>query len=232
MSLEDLDLSVEQRTRVEKIRTDLLAAMDPGGAAGRNLTNVLADGVAAGVVDRAQADAAIAQLGEAVARQHEMTRDALDQLHAALTAPQRARLVARLQGRWKEWNEAQARDARAHEPEADPSGHLAALTTELNLSQSEVDRINAAFASEMQAAPQTEDRTPVAVRVRAFASAFAADAFDAKALGTEPGADTRMTSRGGTRMARFFEAVAPVITLDQRAKLAQDIRQRASRSDP
>jgi hypothetical protein len=31
-------------------------------------------------------------------------------------------------------------------------------------------------------------------------------------------------------MARFFEAVAPVLTPDQRAKVAREIRERASRS--
>ena len=50
MSLKSLDLTADQQAAVEKIRTDLLASMEPARAAEKDFANTLADGVAAGKV--------------------------------------------------------------------------------------------------------------------------------------------------------------------------------------
>jgi Spy/CpxP family protein refolding chaperone len=228
MSIRDLDLSPEQKASVEKLRTDLLAKMDPARTAGKNLANLLADGVAAGVVDRAKADAAIAQLGTAIAGLHDATTDAMNQLHNTLTAQQRAALVDKLQAHWDKWKDAQGHDEQAAKPEGHRGGHLEELTRELSLTPDQVDKIKASFMAQMKAGPQTDDHKEVQGHMQAFATAFKADTFDAKTLGTENGANTHMATWGATRMARFFEAVAPVLTPDQRTKLAQEIREHAS----
>ena len=62
MSIKDLDLSADQKDQIEKIRADLVAKMDPARAAGKDLANVLADGVAAGKIERPKADAAVNKL--------------------------------------------------------------------------------------------------------------------------------------------------------------------------
>ena len=232
MSLKDLDLSADQKATVEKIRTDLIAKMEPGRTAGKNLANVLADGVAAGAVDRAKADAAIAQLATAVAGLHDATSDALNQLHNTLTPAQRTALFDKLQAHWEKWKNAQGSDEQADEAKAHHGDRLAGLTKELGLSQEEDDKITANFKSEMKATPQTHDHKEVEGHMQAFATSFKADTFDAKTIGTENGANTHMATWGATRMARFFEAVAPVLTPDQRTKLAQDIRDHASRPEP
>jgi Spy/CpxP family protein refolding chaperone len=228
LSLRDLDLTVERRSTVERIRALLLATMDPGVALEESLANVLADGVAAGVVDRAQADAAIAQLGEAIARRHQMACRALDQLHDALTPRLRAVLIGRLEVHWGDWKDALGHDEGTQEPATNPGSGLAALTTELGLSQGQADRIEAALASETRTAPGSYGRAAVEAHMRALARAFAADTFDAEALGPEPRADTHLVAWGATRMARLFEAVAPVITVEDRTRLAQDIRHRVT----
>src|SRR5580704_6856869 len=58
MSIRDLDLTADQKTAVEKVRSDLIEKMAPVRAADRELATILADGVAAGSVDKAKADKA------------------------------------------------------------------------------------------------------------------------------------------------------------------------------
>ena len=59
--------SPEQRTAVEKIRTELHARMEAADAAERNLEATLGDGVAAASIDTAKVDADVAQLTAATA---------------------------------------------------------------------------------------------------------------------------------------------------------------------
>ena len=233
LSLKDLDLSPTEKPNVEKIRTDLMAKLEPGRAAGKNLANVLADGVSAGNVDHAKVDAAITQLTAAMAGLHDATADALNQLHNALTPAERAALIDKIQGHWQKWKDAQGHDEQADEPKDHRGGHLVALAKELTLTQDQVDKIKGTFASDVKAIPQqTHDHKEVEGHFQAFATAFKADAFDAKSLSTETGANTHMATWGATRMAHFIEAVAPVLTPDQRGKLAQQIREHASRPEP
>ena len=81
----------------------------------------------------------------------------------------------------------------------------------------------------MKAAGQTHDHKEVEGHMQAFGTAFKADTFDAKTLGTESDANKHIASWGATRMARFFEAAAPVLTPDQRTKLAARMREHASK---
>ncbi|HKC11835.1 MAG TPA: hypothetical protein VKI41_07355, partial [Vicinamibacteria bacterium] len=62
--------------------------------------------------------------------------------------------------------------------------------------------------------------------VHAFATAFAGDPFDAKAVATN--ANAPLASRGATRMALFYETVTPLLTAQQRTKLAAELREHAS----
>ena len=234
MSIRDLDLSPDQKAAVEKIRTDLVAKMEPARAAGKDLTGTLADGVAAGAVDRAKADAAIDKLVAAAQGIHDATADAMNQLHAALNATQRAALVAKVQEHFEKWKE-----ANGHEDQDGPnrSGHLLAFAKDLNLSQDQAQKIKAAFRDMIKAsAPanpqanvQDHQHKEVADHMQAFGAAFKADTFDAHTLSTGNAANGHMARWGATRRARWLEAAAPVLTPDQRAKLAQSLRDRANR---
>jgi len=62
--------------------------------------------------------------------------------------------------------------------------------------------------------------------VQAFATAFAADSFDAKSI--KSNANGHLASRGATRMALFYETVAPLLTAEQRTKLAAELREHAN----
>jgi Spy/CpxP family protein refolding chaperone len=242
MSIHDLDLSADQKAKVEQIRTDLLAKLEPARTAGKDLAGVLADGVAAGAVDRAKADAAIDKLVTQTQGIHDATADAMNQLHAALTGPQRATLVDKLNEHFEKWKEANGHEEQDGQPHR--SGHLMALVKDLSLSQDQAQKIKTSFHDLMKAGappgapaapaggsanPQDHQHKEVADHMQAFATAFKADAFDAKTLSTETAANGHMAKWGATRMERFLEAAAPVLTSDQRTKLAQIIRDRAGK---
>ncbi len=229
MSLNDLDLSADQKTAVEKIRTDLAAKMGPARAAGKDLANTLADGVAAGKVDKAKDDAAINKLVTQVQGLHDASLTSLNDLHAALNAQQRAKLVDEVQGHWEKWKEAHGKD------EADDkqhrSGHLLALVRDLGLSQDQADKIKASFKDKMKASPQDHAHKEVQDHLTAFATAFKAETFDAKKLAGAKAANGHMAKWGATRMARFIEVATPVLTPEQRTKLAEKIRDHADKSE-
>lgn len=234
MSIHDLDLSADQKAAVEKIRTDLVAKMDPARSAEQSLANVLADGVAAGAVDRAKVDAAIDQVVAQTQAVRGNTLDAMNQLHAALTPAQRAALVGKLQEHFDKWKEANGHEDQEGQHR---SGYVLALVRDLSLSRAEAQQIKDSFRNLLQTSAPANGQADVrdhqhkaaADQVQAFATAFKADSFDAHSLADANAADGRMARWGATRMARFFEAAAPVLTPDQRTKLSQMIRDRANR---
>jgi Spy/CpxP family protein refolding chaperone len=228
LSIKDLELSADQRTAVEKIRADLLAKMEPARAAGKDLANVLADGVAAGAVDRAKADSAVNKLVIQVQGLHDASLAALNQLHSALNAQQRTALSDELQSHWDKWKEAHGRD-EADDHQHHP-GYLLALVRQLGLSKEQAEQIKSNFHERMKATPQDHAHKEVQDHLRAFATAFKAEAFNAKSLTSAKAANGHMARWGATRRARFLEAAAPVLTPEQRAKLAEAIRDRASHS--
>lgn len=111
MSLDTLGISPEQRTAVEKIRTELHARMEAADAAERNLEATLADGVAAASIDTAKVDADVAQLTAAAAGVHDASCDALNKLHDELTPPQRAALVDKVESHWAVWKKTNAEES-------------------------------------------------------------------------------------------------------------------------
>jgi Spy/CpxP family protein refolding chaperone len=233
MSINDLDLTADQKTTVEKIRTDLQAKMEPARAAEQNLAGILADGVAAGAVDRAKADAAIQKIVAQAETIHGATADAMNKLHAALTPAQRAALVGKLQEHFDKWKEANGHEDQDGQHR---TGYILALVRDLNLTQSEAQQIKSSFRSLIsssapakgQADVRNHEHKAVSDHLQAFATAFKADKFNARSLTGANAANGKMAQWGATRMARFFEAAAPILTPDQRTKLAQMIRDRAS----
>jgi Spy/CpxP family protein refolding chaperone len=228
-STQDLDLRPDQRSQIDKIRADLLAKMEPAHTAGKELAGVLADGVAAGKIDRAKVDASIAKLVSQVQGLHEATIGSLDQLHAALDAAQRAAFVAALQSHWERWADAHGRDEsddRQHR-----AGYLLALVRQLGLTKEQAETIRTNFREQMKARPQDHLHKEVKDHLRTFSTAFKADTFSAKALGQGKAANAHMASWGAMRRARFLEAAAPVLSPEQRAKLSQMIRDHANRAD-
>jgi Spy/CpxP family protein refolding chaperone len=224
MSLDTLGVSPEQRAAVEKIRTDLHAQMGPARTAEQNLAVTLADGLAAGHIDRAQVDAAVARVTAAAATVHEASADALNELHAALTPPQRAALVDKVESHWAVWQKANAEEAGSANRD---DGQLATLATDLGLTQDQVDKIRAGLGEAMKVAPRL-DPQEISAHLRALGDAFRSEKFDAKGLPDASGANAHLVGWGASHMAHFVEAVTPVLTPDQRTKLAERLREHAT----
>jgi Spy/CpxP family protein refolding chaperone len=230
MGAETIGASPEQAAAIEKIKGDLHAKMAPAHEAEKALLMQLADGVAAGTVDTAKVDAAIAQIASVAAQVHDATSDAVNQLHAVLRPEQRAALVDKVEAHWMIWKGANADEATQHEHEE--GGRIAHIQKEIGLSADQVEKIKANFSAQMAAVGAAQkakfDPAEAEARLKVFGAAFASDQFDAKAMTTASGTDAHMATWGATRMARFYETVAPTLTPEQRTKLSAMIREHAT----
>jgi Spy/CpxP family protein refolding chaperone len=230
MSLDTLGVTPEQRTTVDKIEAELYARMEPARAAEQAVLETLADGIAAGTIDSAKVNAALAQLATASAGIHDASTDALNHLHATLTPEQRAALVDKVEAHWALWQRANADEADVT-PTTPGGGHLRRLTADLGLTPDQVAKIKANLSAAVKDAAVRPDPQKVEAHLQAFGAAFKSDTFDAKTLSTGGPANAHLASWGATRIALMFESVTPVLTPDQRAKLAAQVREHAEHKE-
>jgi Spy/CpxP family protein refolding chaperone len=228
MAADTVGVTPEQQAAVDKIKADFHAKMEPAHEAEKALLMTLADGVAAGNVDGAKADAAVAQVAAVAGQVHAATADAVNQLHAVLRPEQRAALVDKVEAHWMLWKNANGDEATEHEHEV--GGRIAHIQKELGLSQDQVDKIKAGFTASMAAssAQAKFDPAEADAHMKAFGSAFTAEQFDAKTLTTADATNSHMATWGATRMVRFYQTVTPTLTPEQRTKLADMIRLHAT----
>ncbi len=224
MSLDTLGVSPERQAALERIRGDLLDRMDPARVAEQKLAATLADGIAAGSIDAVKVDADVAQVTAAAVRVPDESAGPLNELHALLTPPERAAIVDKIEAHWAVWLATNADESGPKSPER---GHLAALTAELGLSADQVDTIRAGLRGTMKTVPRI-DRPEIAAHLRAFDDAFRGEAFDAKSFTTASADHASLVGWGAAQMAHFVETVTPVLTPDQRTKLAQRLREHAT----
>ena len=223
MAIDTLGLDPAKKAQVEKIQSDLRAKMAPARDAEHDVLATIADGVAAGKIDTAKVETAIGKVATASATLHTATSDALTQLHDALSPVERVALVDKVKAHWEVWQNVNVAEQAGSK---EKGARLAKLTELLALTPDQVETISKSLSAEVPATPQTDPKA-VDTLIQAFATAFEADKFDAKSLATTGTAAAGHVARhGGARMARFYEAVTPVLTPDQRTKLAADLRER------
>jgi Spy/CpxP family protein refolding chaperone len=224
MSLDSLGTSPEQQAQIEQLRDQLFAKLQPAHDAEKNVLNILADGVAAGQINDAQIHPAIEQLGAAAAGTHDAVADSLNQLHAILTPSQRQALVDKVEAHLAVWHH--ANDGDETTVDDTHGGHLGTLAKEINLTPQQVETIRASFNSSIGSAPKY-DREEAEAHMKAFADAFVAESFDAHAMkGGE--VNGHMATWGAHRMVHFYKAAAPVLTPEQRTKVADSLRRHAN----
>jgi Spy/CpxP family protein refolding chaperone len=228
LSLDTLGLPPEQQAVVTQIQSELFAKMEPARAGQQNLLTALADGVAAGAIDEARVNAAVAQLESASGQVHEATVDALNRLHAALTPPERAALVDKVWAHWSIFQQANVDDD--HGGKDGQGGHLADLAKEVGLSADQVATIARSLQATAQVEPVTEDPAAIDAHLKRL-GAFREDTFDARTLTGGSAANARVAVVGARRMAHFYETVSPVLTPEQRPKVALLLREHAGHQD-
>jgi Spy/CpxP family protein refolding chaperone len=225
MAIDTLGLDEAKKAQITTIQTDLRAKTAPARDAEHDLLSTLADGVAAGKIDTAKVDAAVEKTATAAAGIHAASADALTQLHDALTPAERAALVDKVKAHWEVWHKVNV-DEKAGSKEK--GAHLAKLTELLTLTPDQVDKITTALSADAPVTPKNDPKAADA-HVQAFATAFVADKFDAKSLAPPATAAAGHVARhGGARLARFYEAVTPVLTPQQRTTLATEMRERTN----
>jgi Spy/CpxP family protein refolding chaperone len=224
MAVDTLGLPPDKKAAVEKIQSDLHAKMKPARDAEHDVLQVIADGTAAGKIDTAKVDAALAKLQTATNAVHAASMDSVGQLHDALTPEQRVALVDKVKAHWEVWQKVNAEE-KAAEGSTEKTSHLARLTERLSLTPDQVDKITKALAT--NSAAHQGDPKAAEAHLNAFATAFVADKFDPKALQATAGpAAAHHHKHGALRMAHFYEAVVPVLTPEQRTKLADHLKER------
>jgi Spy/CpxP family protein refolding chaperone len=226
MSLDSLNTTPEQNAAITKIQAEMHAKMQPAHDAEKGLLSVLADGVGAGKIDRAKVDAAIAKVSSTAAGVHEGVVESLNQLHATLTPEQRTALVDKVEAHFEVWHEANGED----EPAAKDAhgGQLGKLAKELALTPDQVEKIRTSFKTSIGGGKVHFDSSEAEAHLKALGTAFEAETFDAKTLTTGGAANAHIATWGATRMARFYEAANPVLTPDQRKKLAESLHRHAN----
>ena len=223
MSLDTLGTDDAKRPQIEKLQSDLHAEMAPAREAGKLLLLTLADGVASGSVDKVKVDATLATLATAAEAEHEASLETLNKLHAILSPPERAALVEKVQAHWEVWRQVNHDEQPG---EREHVGRLARLTEELSLTPDQVDKIRAAFHAALAEPRAQLDPKRGEAHVHAFSTAFARSSFDAKRVTSN--ANGHIAGHGATRMALFYETVAPLLTPEQRTKLAEHLREHGS----
>jgi len=226
MSLDYLGTTPEQTTALNQIQREMYSEMQPAYDAEKQLLSTVADLVAAGNVERGKVEFAIARLSAAASRVDDAVAGSLNQIHAVLTPPQRIGLVDKIEAHFDVWNDVNAGDESAGRDAH--GGHLAKVAKELGMSPEQVEKSRANFKSSFVTAPVHYDRKEGAEYVKAFGIAFESDTFDARSLGAGGALNAHIATWGATRMARLYEAVTPVLTADQRAKLADVLRRHST----
>jgi hypothetical protein len=226
MSLDTLGVAPEKRAEVQKIQADLHTRLQPALAADQKLVATLADGVAASNLDPAKVDAAVADVVVAAGLVRDASTDALNQLHAALSAPERAALVDKVEAHWAVWQRANAEETGGADAD---EGHLLVLAADLKLSEEQIMKTRANIGGSLKTV-QRVDPKEMTAELKKFGDAFRSEAFDAKTFTTENGPhgpDARLAGWGATYLAHFVEALSPELTAEQRTQLADRLRAHA-----
>ena len=222
MSLDTLGGDDAKRVQIEKLQGELYSCMAPIGAHQQKLLTILADGVAAGAIDKAKVNATIAQASSAP-NVDQCSIGPLNQLHKLLTPSERASVVEKVQAHAEVWHQVN-HDVEGHAEEQ--RGQLERLARDLSLTSEQVEKMSAALHTALAGLAGKFDPKHAEERRETFAKAFASESFDAKTVMVTP--KHTLAPHGSVRMALFYETITPLLTPAQRATLAGHLREHAS----
>jgi Spy/CpxP family protein refolding chaperone len=224
MSAETLGVPPERLPAVDNVCAELRTALEPARVADRQLLSTLADALVASTFDSTAVDSAVARVVEASASAQAGSANAMNELHVVLTPAERAALADKVEAHWAVWLQENAGPAQPAKDEL-PSP-LEPLADELGLDEAQVAKIRAGLGDEKHGGPPL-DREVMVQHLRAFSEAFRSPAFDARTLPTGAAANPHLVGWGAAHLARVIEVMRPVLTPEQRATLAQRLREHA-----
>jgi small-conductance mechanosensitive channel len=215
--VEKLDLRADQTQKVASIRTSLETANAPVREARAALGAEVARQVRAGTLDATRTQPLIDQIKAAHAATKPAMQAAVQQIHDMLDAGQRSALVAAMQSQHEQFRAARAEHGQ----------RMARVAAELGLSDEQVSTIRASMkaAYAERGEEMHAEHAQMKARMQALATAFQSDTFDARALDVGGHAAGAMGHFAGMRQA-FLRAAVPVLSADQREKLASKIEAR------
>jgi Spy/CpxP family protein refolding chaperone len=246
-SLDSLDLKPEQKTVVASVKGDLAKLDDASKDARKKLEMDVADGVAAGKIDRAKTNADIKALADTMTAAEPTVQSAMNRLHQTLDAEQRKQLLVALREKGKAMHEhamaemgppagapaAEGKDAPKHDHDGpglshgmEGPGHMA---DELGLSAEQKEKLRAKLEPQMKAQHDAmkSQMNAAQAHMTAVGEAFQSEKFDAKKAGVAVQAPA-MVRTMATQRVQHVETVLAVLTPEQRSKFAAHLREHAS----
>jgi Spy/CpxP family protein refolding chaperone len=250
-SLDSLDLKPEQKTAIDGIESDMEKTGEAAKEPRAKLEGDVADGVAAGKLDKKKTDADIKAMADAVTAAEPQMQDAMNRMYKTLDADQRKKLVETMRAKGKEMkehmaeHEAHEHDAKGpggkdkgpgagkehegHEHEGMGEGPMSKLGDELGLTDEQKTKLRTKLETQMKAnhAAMKTKMEAMEKHMDSVGTAFEGDKFDAKKAGIGSQAPEMVKAMATARL-QFVETVLGVLTPDQRAKFAQHLKDHAN----
>jgi Spy/CpxP family protein refolding chaperone len=216
-ALKQLDLSDAQRVELKELKQSMRESMK--GKAGRGeLNKSLATAIESGNVTVAAFSRDLDQIESSAQQRVTSMRDALNKLHATLTAEQRSELVSRMSERMAESKQGKrGKRGKAGKP-------MGKLAKKLDLTDEQLEQLKSLDRPEMP-----EPRADVREQMKTAMEAFETDSFDAAAL--DVGANMPAMARAkAEHMIAGLEQLVPLLDDGQRAELAKLVETRGKRA--
>ncbi len=238
--LAQVGIKPEQKAAVDAILADLEKLGDATKEARTQLSSDVAEGAAAGKLDKAKIDADVKKLAQAADSTAAAMQDDVNKLHKTLDAAQRKKLVELMRAKGKEHEEHMKAEMGEHEKGHEKGDHdkgahgehehgrMDKMGEQLGLTPEQKEKLKGKMEAGMKAemAKMKEHHAGMVARMKAIGDAFETDKFDAKKAGVgEKGGDmVKMMAEGKIHMV---EAVLSVLTPEQRTKFAEHLRTHA-----
>lgn len=224
-----MELSDEQKTKIEKIATDLREADKNDAADGggprkemKEMHDVILAGVKAGRIDGSKLEPHYASLEKDAKERATRDVDGLGKLHDVLEPEQRKKLSEQVKKQEEERNERAKKQEAVMAAHADGGARPSPQRRRYERYGKDLD-LDADQKKKLEGIIPTEDPKLVASmredgkkRVDATVDAFAKDTWDAKGI---PGPDIKQIRKPMDEQVKFFNALLPILKPEQKDKL-------------
>jgi Spy/CpxP family protein refolding chaperone len=228
--LAQVGIKPEQKSAIDGIQADLEKLGDATKDAKMQLDKDIADGAAAGKLDKAKIDADVKKLAQAADSTAAAAQEAVNKLHKTLDAAQRKKLVELMRAKGKDHEERMKGEMADHDKAE--HGRMDKMAEQLGLTPEQKEKLKGKMEAGMKAemGKMKEHHAGMQKHMKALGDAFETDKFDAKKAGVAEHLGD-MAKMMVTGRIKFVEAVLAILTPEQRAKFADHVKQHADDDD-